>query len=240
VNDGAQKHWDQEGAQSYLQYADLMVVERKRIITILERLFAYHFHQKKGLTMLDLGCGDGFVTEVIRSKYPDNTFYLMDSSDFMIERARERLKGHGLIFLTETFENYLNRTSDAGKYDFMYSANAIHHLGFSDKRRLYSRVFQELKPGGLFINSDPVSPSSEQSEQWQFRLWIDWMQEAAQERGLTVDLELIEGVPSGYKKQPENKPSGLMEQIQMLQETGFRDVDCFYKYGIFALFGGTK
>jgi len=66
------------------------------------------------------------------------------------------------------------------------------------------------------------------------------MQEAAQERGLTVDLELIEGVPSGYKKQPENKPSGLMEQIQMLQETGFRDVDCFYKYGIFALFGGTK
>jgi tRNA (cmo5U34)-methyltransferase len=240
VTDDRKKHWDQDGAKSYLQHADLMVVERKRIMTILKRLFVYHFPRKNGLTMLDLGCGDGFVTEVIRSEYPDNTFYLMDGSDFMIERARERLSGHGLVFLIEAFEKYLNRPSDARKYDFVCSANAIHHLDSSDKRRLYSRVFEELKPGGLFLNSDPVAPSSSQSEQWQFHLWTDWMHEAAKERGLTVEPELIESVPSEYKRQPENKPSGLIEQIQMLQETGFRDVDCFYKYGVFALFGGTK
>jgi tRNA (cmo5U34)-methyltransferase len=66
------------------------------------------------------------------------------------------------------------------------------------------------------------------------------MHEAAKERGLIVDSEMIECVPSQYKRQLENKPGGLIEQIQMLQETGFRDVDCFYKYGIFALFGGTE
>jgi tRNA (cmo5U34)-methyltransferase len=240
VKDDTQKTWDQDRAKSYLQNANLMVVERKRTLAILERLFAYHFQQRKGLTLLDLGCGDGFVTEVIRSKNPDNIFYLMDGSDFMIERAKERLKGPGLFFLTEKFERYLAKSSDAGKYDFVYSANAIHHLDWWDKKRLYSKVFKELKHGGLFINTDPVAPSSDRSEQWQFRLWTDWMREAAEEYRLTVDPGLIERVPSEYKGKPENKPDGLLEQLQMLQETGFRDVDCFYKYGVFALFGGTK
>jgi tRNA (cmo5U34)-methyltransferase len=240
MTNNSEKHWDQDGAKSYLQYADLMVVERKRTLTILEKLFVYHFQQRKGLTLLDLGCGDGFVTEIIRSKNPDNVFYLMDGSDFMIERAKERLKGSGLFFLTETFERYLAKSSDAGKYDCVYSANAIHHLDWWDKKRLYSKVFRELKPGGLFINMDPVAPASDRSEQWQFHLWTDWMREAAEARDLAVEAELIDGVPSEYKKRPENKPDGLLEQLQMLQETGFRDVDCFYKYAIFALFGGTR
>ena len=234
------KHWDRTGARTYLQYADLVVVERKRIIAILERLFAYHFQRKKGLTMLDLGCGDGFVTEAIRSRYPDNVFYLMDGSKFMIEKARERFKNVDMIFLAETFENYLNRSANVDKYDFIYSANAIHHLDFPEKRRLYSRVFDELKAGGLFVNSDPVVPSSDRSEQWQFSLWTDWIRETAAECGLAIESELIERVPSDYKKKPENKPSGLVEQLRLLEDIGFRDVDCFYKYGIFALFGGTK
>jgi trans-aconitate methyltransferase len=99
-----QHAWDQDKSQSYLHYADLYVVERKRTLMILESLFSYHFPRRKGLVMLDLGCGDGFVTEVIRSKYPDNVFYLMDGSDFMIEKAKERLQGNDLIFCTETFE----------------------------------------------------------------------------------------------------------------------------------------
>jgi tRNA (cmo5U34)-methyltransferase len=240
MKDDSTKSWDQDGAQEYLQYADLLVVERKRILTILERLFAYHFPLRRGLTMLELGCGDGFITESIRSKHPDNTFYLMDGSDFMIEKARERLKGNGLIFQTETFRKYLDRSLDEAKYDFVYSANAIHHLDSSDKKRLYSRVFRELRPGGLFINSDPVTPSSHRSEQYQFRLWTDWMREVVEERSLRIESDLIESVPSVYKKKPENKPDGLIEQLQMLQEIGFRDIDCFYKYSIFALFGGTK
>jgi len=28
--------------------------------------------------------------------------------------------------------------------------------------------------------------------------------------------------------------------LEMLEKCGFRDVDCFYKYGIFSLFGGAK
>jgi tRNA (cmo5U34)-methyltransferase len=240
MKDNERESWNRERAQGYLDYADLHVIERKRTMAILERLFAYHFQGRTGLTLLDLGCGDGFVTEAIRSRHPDHTFCLMDGSDFMIQKAKERLKGRGLIFLNQTFESFSERSSGVGEYDFIYSANAIHHLDFSGKKRLYSKILNELKPGGLFLNLDPVAPSSDRSEQLQFKLWIDWMRETVKERNLAIESEAIENVPSEYKKKPENKPGGLIEQVQMLQEIGFHDVDCFYKYGIFALFGGTK
>jgi trans-aconitate methyltransferase len=67
--------WDQGRAQGYLQIADFVVIERQRIMTILERLFAYHFKERKGLAMLDLGCGDGFVTGIIRSKFPEKHIF---------------------------------------------------------------------------------------------------------------------------------------------------------------------
>jgi tRNA (cmo5U34)-methyltransferase len=35
-----------------------------------------------------------------------------------------------------------------------------------------------------------------------------------------------------------NKPDTLEDQLEALSETGFRDVDCYYKNGIFAVFGG--
>jgi len=42
-------------------------------------------------------------------------------------------------------------------------------------------------------------PSSEQSESWQFNLWIDWMREVVQERNLPVESALIEKARSEYK-----------------------------------------
>jgi tRNA (cmo5U34)-methyltransferase len=37
-----------------------------------------------------------------------------------------------------------------------------------------------------------------------------------------------------------NKPDTLKNQMDTLREIGFKDVDCFYKYGIFSMFGGRK
>jgi tRNA (cmo5U34)-methyltransferase len=238
--DSGNKTWSAEQAQGYLDYADLLVIERQRIVHILESLFAYHFQGKTGLTLLDLGCGDGFITQVLQSKYPDHIFNLMDGSSFMLEKARQRLNASSQNFLVKTFADFIDEESGGEKYDFIYSSNAIHHLDLADKRRLYSKVFHELKPEGLFINADPVLPVSEKSEQWQFRLWIDWIRETANKRNLDVAAEMIENVPSGYKKKEENKPSSLIDQLQILKEVGFNDVDCFYKYSIFAVFGGTK
>jgi tRNA (cmo5U34)-methyltransferase len=58
--------------------------------------------------------------------------------------------------------------------------------------------------------------------------------------GRTAEIGKHDRLPDVYKSKSENKPSGLLEQLRVLQEVGFRDVDCHFKHGIFALFGGAK
>jgi tRNA (cmo5U34)-methyltransferase len=227
-------------AEDYVSTADVIIVERRRTIKLLADIFRYHFGGKTGLHVLDLGGGDGVFTEYLHERYPDNAFTLLDGSADMLEKARQRLTGKGVVFIQQTFEAYLDAPPEDQTYDFVFSSNAIHHLDFLDKSRLYAKLFRELKHGGLFIDIDPVLPVSGRSERYQFNMWVDWIDETLSRSGFEDEVGRHADLPAVYRDKPENKPSGLFEQLELLKQTGFRDVDCFYKYGIFAMFGGTK
>ena len=231
---------DSSSLDSYLANADVVIVERDRILKILVDIFRYHFEGQQNLHMLDIGCGDGVVTKFIRERYPHNAFTLMDGSIHMIEKARENLTGDNIWFIHKAFEDYIASPIKKQEYDFVYSAWAIHHLDIDGKEKLYAKVFGEMHSGGLFIVMDTVQPSTERSEQWQFRMWTDWMNEALQKSGFANDVGKYDHIPNAYKNMEEDKPSSLFQQTDLLTKVGFKDVDCFFKYGVFAVFGGTK
>ena len=236
--------WLHEGgvwqAELYTSSADVILPERHRIIRLVSDILRYQFGRCTGLSILDLGCGDGVIAERIHARFPQNTFYLLDGSSAMLEKARQRLGKDGFCFEQQTFEAYIEADVEDHRYDACLSVNAIHHLSFPDKARLYAKLYRELRHGGLLLVSDPVQPASERSESWQFDMWRDWMNEALEAMGRQDEVGRYDGLPFEYKSKPENKASGLLEQLRLLQEIGFRDVDCFWKYGIFAVFGGTK
>jgi tRNA (cmo5U34)-methyltransferase len=66
------------------------------------------------------------------------------------------------------------------------------------------------------------------------------MDETLSNCGLNDRIGKYNETPIQYKMRAENRPSSLFDQLQALSKAGFEDVDCFYKYGIFAIFGGTK
>ena len=230
----------QQQGDLYISTADIIIVERQHTIKLLLDIFRYHFDGQLGLHILDLGCGDGGITERIRDLYPDNRYYLLDGAAAMLDKARQRLVGENIHFIQQTFEAYLDLPPDDAKYDFIFSVNAIHHLDFLAKSQMFAKLYRELQMGGLFINIDVVLPSSARSEQWQFKMWGDWINETLHRKGMEEDLGKYDRLPSRYKSGLENKPSALFDQLELLRKIGFRDVDCFYKYGIFTIFGGTK
>ncbi|MFC1574240.1 class I SAM-dependent methyltransferase [Candidatus Latescibacterota bacterium] len=231
---------DSSSLDKYLASADVVIVERHRMLKILIDIFSYHFEGQQNLNMLDLGCGDGIVTKYIREKYPHNAFSLMDGSIHMIEKARQNQTGDNISFIHKTFANYIASPVNKQVYDFVYSAWAIHHLDIDGKKKLYAKVFGEMRSGGLFIVMDTVQPSTERSEQWQFRMWIDWMNETLHTSGFENEVGKYDNIPNIYKNQDEDQPSPLFQQMDILTEVGFMDVDCFFKHGVFTLFGGTK
>lgn len=233
--------WDnKEFVEFYRNSANVIMLERKRCIKILLEIIDVHFQKMSGLNILDLGCGDGVIAKYLQSKSDDNNFYLIDASEEMLKKAKENLGPVNVFYQHLSFEDYIEKQSEDSKYDIVISANAIHHLDFVQKTRLFMQIYNELKYGGIFMNIDPVHPTSSYSEKIQFEIWRNWMNETLENNGHVEEIGKYDNIPLVYKNNLENKPSSLFDQLQALSQCGFRDVDCFYKYSIFTVFGGVK
>jgi len=224
----------------YTSSYDVILIERKRCIKLLADIISYHFPIKENLNILDLGCGDGIITSYLYKQFPQNNYFLLDGSSEMLDKAKERLNIGNISFINQSFEDYIKQICKECEYDFVFSSNAIHHLDYFKKNELYNKIFKELKYDGMFINIDVVLPNSNESEKLQFKMWSNWVNETITNYNLTEQIGKHDELPKRYKSSPENKPSKLVDQLDMLQKIGFRDVDCFFKYSIFAMFGGVK
>jgi tRNA (cmo5U34)-methyltransferase len=227
----------EEGPQlieTFLTDSDVFVIERARALKLAMDIFSWNFPKPQGLSILDLGCGDGRLCRAFAKRFPSNSYILLDGSPVMLGKSRDTMKGFDATFIEETFEALIENEPDDQRFDFVLSSLAIHHLGFQQKRQLYAHIYRELRFGGLFLNYDVVLPASERVETWHFAMWRDWMNEHTNERGK------FDALPDDAKAKAENKPTRLPDHLRALEESGFCDVDCHYKYSVFCLYGGTK
>ncbi len=119
-----------------------------------------------------------------------------------------------------------------------FSSMAIHHLTTEEKKQLFKRINSLLLPGGFFVNIEVVLPPTELIDEWYMKLWEEWMDE--KKTSLGIEFEPSGIVIARYRDLEENKPDTLESQLSALRDIGFRSVDCFYKYGIFTVYGGKK
>lgn len=74
-------------------------------------------------------------------------------------------------------------------------------------------------------------------EQWYRVLWSEWIRENQTKLDTKKSFEYL---PEQYKDNPDNHPDKLQMQLDALESVGFSQVDCYYKYGIFSIYGGMK
>ena len=226
-----------EFSQNYRDDADIYLPFRNKFIEIVKSFYKYFISHNTKARILDLGCGDGlFVQELLKS-FTTASVMLIDGSAEMLEAAKKRLGIQAnLNFIQASFQELLTDNLLKENFDFIYSSLAIHHLPFEEKRNLYAYIYNHLSPGGYFIHYDIVVPSTEKLEKWYLLLWRQWIKKhSAKERS-----EKLLGIPEQYKDNPDNIPDTLKAQLDALNKIGFNNVDCFFKYGIFSLFGGSK
>jgi tRNA (cmo5U34)-methyltransferase len=85
---------------------------------------------------------------------------------------------------------------------------------------------------------DVILSPSETLEKWYLQLWREWITE--REAILKIDSHEHDGIINRYKDNTDNKPDLINTQLKSIQDIGFKDVDFYYKYGIFTIFGGKK
>lgn len=92
--------------------------------------------------ILDLGCGDGALTEQLAQLVPQGSVLGMDASRGMIEAA-EKHQRENLRFIHMD----MNDMAFLEQFDVIYSNAALHWV--QDHQRLLRNAYAALKPGGV-------------------------------------------------------------------------------------------
>lgn len=82
-----------EFSQEYRDNADIYIVERRRLLEILKSFYRHFLSGKQQKRILDLGCGDGIITQELFKVDNSILATLVDGSEDMLNSAKERLKG---------------------------------------------------------------------------------------------------------------------------------------------------
>ena len=167
--------------------------------------------------VLALGTGDGHLAARIREQRPGVASLVCDFSTEMLARATERFADDDDVTVVEhDLEDPL--PAAWGTFEVVVSALAIHHVSDERKRALYAEIFDVLEPGGLFRHFDVVASATPALH--------------------AAFLNAIGRAPED--DDPSDKLMPIEMQLECLRNRGFADVDCFWKWREFAVFGGTK
>jgi tRNA (cmo5U34)-methyltransferase len=177
--------------------------------------------------ILDLGAGTGLLSGAILKHLGTVDLTLVDSSGEMLAKAEQRLARCRPKLLVRGLTDEL----PPGPFDAIVSALAIHHLADEEKRNLDRRILQALSPGGLFVNAEQVLSNSSRLQ----GLFEAIHLERARQLG-SSETEIRGAV----QRMSLDRCAPVADQLEWLKEAGFEDVDCFYRWFRFAVFGGCK
>lgn len=209
--------------------------ERERSIRDMQRqtvVFMLPHPREQAIRVLDLGAGYGALAATVLADRPNARAVCYDNSEEMIRLGRERTAQfagriefiHGALDAPDWKERV------AGPFDAVISARALHHLTHEQRRRLFREAHDLILPGGCLINADNFRHVSDPLRGLYRRARQRWMQaeEAPQQR-------------SGEKLSHGAHYNGSMdEELSWLKEAGFRDVDVFWKFTNYGVYGGYR
>jgi tRNA (cmo5U34)-methyltransferase len=185
--------------------------------------------------VLDLGCGDGVLGRAALREFPNATGVFLDFSEPMLAAARRKVRVRGTFVLADFADpRWTQRVR--GQFDAIVSGFAIHHLPDRRKRQLYTEVFARLNPGGIFLNLEHVASASPLGEHVFHELFIDSLH-------AFHPAKARQQVANEYHNSPgraANILAPVATQCRWLRRIGYVDVDCFFKIGELALFGGVR
>lgn len=98
-----------------------------------------------GMTVLDLGCGTGTLTLMIKRAHPNADVTGLDGDPQVLDIARDKSRGVNIQW-DEGLASSLPYPDSV--FDRVVTSLVIHHLVTDDKRLAFKEVYRVLKPHG--------------------------------------------------------------------------------------------
>jgi SAM-dependent methyltransferase len=107
-------------------------------------------------SILDLGCGPGSLAFQALRLYPRARVLAVDADPIMLQMGRAVARNDQRIRFVQA-DLREPWTWQDGPYDLVVSATALHWLTREHLSRVFVHIYDALKPGGSFLNSDHIS-----------------------------------------------------------------------------------
>ena len=129
--------------------AQYLLFEQER--TRPSKDLAARIEQEAPAAVLDVGCGPGNSTNVLRERFPNAAILGIDSSRNMLEQARKKYPELAFEQLTLTPDC----TEITGSYDVIFSNACLQWI--PNHKKLFPSLFSKLKPGGVLAIQIPMT-----------------------------------------------------------------------------------
>lgn len=232
--------WKQE------HVAHAFLHRRRRVLPLLQvqedllvRLLRRHRHEFG--RVLDLGSGDGAMSELVLSEWPAASAVLVDHSPPMLERAGARLApfaGRWQTVDADLSAPGWAQALPAGPHGAAVSSFALHHLDSGQKRRLFAELRELLEPGAMFLNMDIVTVAGPLAGSFEEEMAANLVLLERARGGERGEEEIRAELSVAFDADEEDMPDSAEQQVAWLAEAGFLQSEVHFKWGEAAIYGG--
>jgi tRNA (cmo5U34)-methyltransferase len=182
--------------------------------------------------VLDVGCGAGNYTIKLLESLPNLDATLIDLSEPMLDRARERVSRASAGRITTIQKDIREVKLPDREFDIVLAAAVLHHLRTDQEwRDVFTAFHQALRPGGSMWVFDLVESSIPAVGQLMRRRYGEYLTRLKDEAYRDHVFAYVE---------KEDTPRPLPFQLDLLRQVGFSQVEVLHQNVCFAAFGAVK
>lgn len=184
------------------------------------------------IDVLDLGCGAGNYTIKCLEKLPNSSVTLVDISDNMLVKARERIAPLTKGEVTTIKSDIRDLRFPDDSFDIAVSGFCFHHLRNDDDwEKVFTVLYNAIRPTGGLIIADLVTQDNDMLSEYAWENYAKYLEGIG---GKAFCMKTLANIAR------EDSPRSITYQLNLLRRVGFVNVDIIYKNLCFGIFCGTK
>jgi tRNA (cmo5U34)-methyltransferase len=180
--------------------------------------------------VLDLGSGTGNISNAILDRYPKAHVHILDNASEMIKFCRHRFGKNNRVHIYE--QDFMASDFEAASFDHIVAQFTLHHLEGTRRKKLFQKMYNWLKPEGVFVYSGEFWPISKAIERSFYQQW----QSTSYELGATP--EQWNHFMDHDQRYDIHTP--ILVVVDWLREAGFVDIDILWRRLMWAIIVARK
>lgn len=160
--------------------------------------------------LLDLGCGTGLELDEIFKVMHNIKVTGIDLTQAMLDKLSQKHQDKSLNLICDSYFDV-----DLGRcvYDCAISFQTMHHFSHEDKIKLYKKIYNSLKPNGVYIECDYMVENQKDEDYYY-----------AENIRIRKELNISENEFYHY-----DTPCTIENQLSMFKVAGFKKVEKVFR-----------